>query len=343
MVEQTEKPRRPRWKTLLFVCALTGIVLMLGLGGFEVVLRVMYLEQEIFGRYLGGAAFVGDDELGFRHAPGYKGRAFRRDAFDCMVEIQANGLRQANYDAQMEYPSRVLILGDSFTLGLGVEEPAAFPSLIQPPLNSRHIGVINAGQTAYCTIQEIIWGRRLVETVQPNAVVLCMFSENDVIGDRDQRHRNVEVKFGRRLRKDRWLPILPVDYLRTHSYVWMFAEHQYSKNTRERRIVKYQRQAVLDTQEFIQPTLDALLGFDEFCRQHDIKFGVVLIPSTGNVPFDPLLKIAFDKAGIPYVDLAQARLGPRYRLRGDAHWNERGHQEVARFIAPFCLRLVKGE
>jgi lysophospholipase L1-like esterase len=343
MAEQARQVRRPWWKTLLFVCALLAIVLVVCLTGFEVALRAMYLEQEIFGRYLGGEAFVPDGELGFRHAPGFSGRAFRRGAFDCTVEIQANGLRQADYDEQMAHPVRVLLLGDSFTLGLGVAEEAAFASLIQPPLNSRGVGVINGGQTAYCTVQEVIWGRRLVETVAPRAVVLCLFSENDVIGDHYRRHENVEVRFGRRLRKDRWLPIAPVDYLRTHSYTWMFAEHQYSSKTRDRRIQGYQRQAALHTREFVQPTLDALLGFHEFCRQRDIRFGVVLIPSTGNVPFDPLLKRAFDQAGIPYIDLAQARLGRRHRLRGDAHWNERGHQAAARFIAPFCLRLVRDE
>ncbi len=218
MAERPRKTRRPRWKTLLFVCALIAVVLIVCAAGFEVALRVQYREEEIFGRYWAAGAFVPDKELGFRHAPGFSGRAFRRSAFDCPVEIQANGLRQANYATQLRHPRRLLILGDSFAFGLGVDERAAFPSLIQPPLNSRGVGVINGAQTSYCTAQEVGLGRRLVETVRPDGVVLCLFSENDVIGDYYKRYRNVEVRYGRRLRKNRWLPVAPVDYLRTHSY-----------------------------------------------------------------------------------------------------------------------------
>ena len=215
--------------------------------------------------------------------------------------------------------------------------------MIRPPLNSAGIGVINGAQTSYCTAQEVGWGRRLVETVRPDAVVVCLFTENDVIGDYYKRYRNVEVVYGRRLRKDRWLALAPVDYLRTHSYVWMFVEHRFRRQARDRGVAEYQRLAVFHTREFVQPTLDALSGFSEFCRQCGIKFGVVMIPSTGNAPFDPPLKRAFREAGIPYIHLPEAGLGVEHRFQGDAHWNERGHREAAKYIAPFCLRLLRDE
>ncbi len=123
----------------------------------------------------------------------------------------------------------------------------------------------------------------------------------------------------------------------------MFVEHRFRRKARDRGVPEYQRLAVFHTQEFVQPTLDALMGFDELCRQRGVRFGVVMIPSTGNAPFDAPLKRALRNADIPYVHLGEAGLGSGHRLRGDAHWSERGHREAARYIAPFGLRLLSDE
>ena len=120
----------------------------------EIVLRVLYREQDAIGSYFGAGAYVQDDLAGYRHTPGFQSEVYRRGAFVCRINIAQNGLRQSNFDAQRQYPKRVLLRGDSFTFGLGVAEEETFATRLQKALNLEGIGVINGGQTGYCVVQE---------------------------------------------------------------------------------------------------------------------------------------------------------------------------------------------
>ena len=309
----------------------------------EATLRCLYCRQDVNGGYWAGGAFEPDELTGFRHAAGFCGRAYRRGVFDCAVETQASGLRQANYASQVEYPKKLLLLGDSFAFGLGVEEADAFPTLIQPRLNASGVGVINGGQTGYCVAQEVAFGRRLADEVQPNVIILCICTENDVIDDYRRRYMNVEVWHGYRLRKDRWLPIAPVDYLRTHSFVWMCAARAIRKNKQDESTSEYQELALLRTKELLQPTREAIREFAGFCAQRRIKLGVLMIPPDKQTPVEAGLRRTLERTGIPFVDLARRGFGPQHCFRGDAHWNKRGHREAAEYVATLGLQLVDGE
>ena len=335
------RSKRPRWKTVLFAAATICGVLLLGAGATEIGLRIFLYEEEANGGYWAAGAFEADPAAGFCHAAGFHGRAYRKQAFDCPVEIQANHLRQKNYAEQMKYERRVLILGDSFTFGLGVNEEDAFPSLLQPMLNSRGIGVINGGQTAFCTDQEVAFGKRLAGEVKPDAILLCVFPENDVIGNYYKNHRSNDVINGYRLPGDRVLPLAPIDFLRTHSYLWMFVEHHYRSRTRESRLADYNRLAVENPAALMQPTFDNLLELRDFCRAEKIRLGVVLIPSVRKDPFMQPLKHVLRQLRVPMLDLTRAGFGAQHRFAADDHWNERGHAEVTRHLAPFCLEVLE--
>jgi hypothetical protein len=312
---QAGESRPSRRKKLFFAGIVAGLVVVCALPIAEVTLRILFCEEDMNGTYFAAGAFQADELTGFRQAGGFRGRAFRRGIFDCPVETQPNGLREANYAAQIAYPRKLLLLGDSFTFGLGVAEELTFASLIQPRLNAKGIGVVNGGQTAFCVEQEVAFGRRLSEQLDPAAIILCVCTENDVLGDYDESYKNVDVKYGCRLPKDRWLPIAPLDYLRTHSYLWMAVARAARKQGREERIPEYQRQAVFETRKLLVPTLAALTGFNDYCNRRGIRFGVVMIPPSERVPFDAPLKRSLKRAGIPSVDLAEKGFGPQHRFR----------------------------
>ena len=59
------------WISYLLILLLAAITLL------EVSLRILYREEAINGNYWGIGAFVQDADLGYRHAPGFRGYAYR--------------------------------------------------------------------------------------------------------------------------------------------------------------------------------------------------------------------------------------------------------------------------
>ena len=307
----------------------------------EIAMRAFAREQQANGNYWGIGAFEPDDLLGYRHAAGFRGYAYREGVFDCPVEIGPNNLRQSNVAEQAAFPRRLLILGDSMAFGLGVNEEATFATLAQGRFNPEGIGVIDGSQTGYSATQEVGFGIPLAERFHPDAIILSLYPENDIQGDYYAGFRNVEVKYGYRLRKNRWLPFAPFDYLRTHSYVLKFLEGMKNRVKSKLRSFEFARLAETRRAEVMQPTLDALGELQAYSAARDIRFGVLMIPAmAGESLFDEPLRTALGEAGIPFLDLGGGRLGREDYFGGDGHCNERGHAKIAEYLIPFGMSLV---
>lgn len=325
---------------IIYSSILLGATIVL----FEIILRCIYREEEINGNYWGLAAFQYDEILGYRHASGFKGFAYREGVFNCFVEISQYNLRQANIDEQLQFSRRVLILGDSFAFGLGVKEENGFANLLQKRLNSKGIGIINGSQTGYSPKQEVEFGMSLVPIVKPEVIILCLFLTNDIEGDYYEDYKNIEVKWGYRLSKQRRLPIEPFDFFRTHSYAWMLLKKEIAK--REKLIEKksFRFQNLMETvplDEIIQPTLEALRTLSWYSFSLNIKLGIVMIPeSGGETTFNTAIKFAFEKDKIHVLDLHEMDFSVKDYFQRDGHWNEYGHQKAANYIGPFIEELV---
>lgn len=109
-----------RFRKWIFAGLLAGLATFLGLLAAEAVLHVLLWEEEANDNYWGAGAFVADPQAGYRHEPGFRGRGFRRGAFDVPVATSELGLRQRDVEEQRGFPVRLLVLGDSFPFGLGV-------------------------------------------------------------------------------------------------------------------------------------------------------------------------------------------------------------------------------
>lgn len=328
-------------KQFLFWSVLVLLLFVGVMSILEIALRLIYREEEASGAYWRKGAFVADPEVGFRHAPGYTGAAFRAQNFDTPVAIGSNSLRQANFDAQMQYPNKLLILGDSFAFGLGVKEDANFASLIQTPLNAEGIGVINGAQVGYCVAQEAALGIRMSASLKPAAIVLAFFPRNDVIGDYSADYKNVEVKYGMLLWSRRALASAVTDYLRTHSYAGMILSSSLERQTKSEREKRFSRLARDSSEQVVQPTRAALTRLRDFCRDNGIKLGVMMIPPVnGESLFDEQFRTFFQQENIPLLDLGKKKFGRKKYFPTDGHWNEDGHQHAAELLAPFCLKLL---
>lgn len=122
-----------------------------------------------------------DPLLGWAHEPGQKG-IFETRQFRTLVQINQNGLRdrQHSYGRQNEI-KRILVLGDSFAWGYGVEESERFSQLLEKSLG---VEVINAGVSGYSTDQELLWYKNEGIKYETDLVILVL-AGNDV-GDNER-------------------------------------------------------------------------------------------------------------------------------------------------------------
>ena len=155
--------------TLVIVSTLGAVVLS------EIALRLMgfnpmYVspERDRFWKY--------DSLLGWAHEPGQEG-IFETPQFRTNVRINENGLRdrEHSYDRQNDI-ERILVLGDSFAWGYGVEESQRFSQLLEKALG---VEVINAGVSGYSTDQELLWYRNEGIKYETDLVILVV-AGNDV-------------------------------------------------------------------------------------------------------------------------------------------------------------------
>ncbi len=120
-----------------------------------------------------------DERLGWSLRPGASAdtrleNAARPGPDAAIAHINAAGLRGP--DVRRDEPRRILVLGDSFAFGVGVDDDhtlAAQLGLLLGPAWE----VLNGGVSGYSTDQELLWFERL-ESLRPEIVVLVV-CDND--------------------------------------------------------------------------------------------------------------------------------------------------------------------
>lgn len=164
-----------------------GILLALLL--LEVVLRLLWTPPA--GGYPEGL-FVADDAAGFRLAPLFHARHKTAD-YDVTLATNAQGFRGPEVPTRSQAPGlRVLVLGDSFAFGHGVEAEQAFPARLEARLRAggQPAVVVNAGVPGYGTHNAQALLESIAGDVEPDLVVLGFYAGNDFRNDH-------EAKFGR--------------------------------------------------------------------------------------------------------------------------------------------------
>jgi len=120
---------------------------------------------------------VADRQLSFAHVP-------NRSAFlmGVQVSINSHGLRDREY-SRSKPPDvyRIVMLGDSTTLGWGVALEQTVPKVLEAELNELHLPgynrfeVLNAGVGNYNTVQEVTHYLTYERDFHPDLVILQYF------------------------------------------------------------------------------------------------------------------------------------------------------------------------
>jgi hypothetical protein len=113
-----------------------------------------------------------DELLGWSQRPGFQERFTRRE-FSVDVRINSQGLRDRDYPLARTSKRRVLVLGDSFGWGYGVELHERFDEALE----QRNPGweIVNASVSGYGTDQELLYLRERGVAYRPDVVLLLLY------------------------------------------------------------------------------------------------------------------------------------------------------------------------
>ncbi|HXV14815.1 MAG TPA: GDSL-type esterase/lipase family protein [Candidatus Krumholzibacteria bacterium] len=99
------------------------------------------------------------------------------------IDINSLGLRDRDLEIDKRRTARrVLILGDSFVFGVGVNAGERFSDVLGRALPD-DVEVINAGVPGWGTDQEMLFYESSLRRLQPDVVVLTFLGQNDVVNN----------------------------------------------------------------------------------------------------------------------------------------------------------------
>jgi lysophospholipase L1-like esterase len=126
--------------------------------------------------------FVRDRATGYRLAANYTGYESNRIEYRVTVHTDALAMRVPVRAPAGDGRPRVLVLGDSFVFGQGVEAQDAWPAQLELALAARGdtVAVLNGGIPGYSTLDEAAWLSAYGLAQHPRRVVLGVFLGNDL-------------------------------------------------------------------------------------------------------------------------------------------------------------------
>ena len=319
----------------------------------EIALRVMgfkplYVspERDRFWKY--------DSLLGWVHQPGQEG-IFETPQFRTSVRINQKGLRDREHSYQRKTDNeRIVVLGDSFAWGYGVEESERFSQLLEKSLG---VEVINAGVSGYSTDQELLWYKNEGIKYEPDLVILVL-AGNDV-GDNDRQLVNTiyykprfVLEDGRLVLKGYPVPktspqgrfVYSVSqrsafaYFLVQRYFDLLSLYSRVKANADR--IDSQRSGTSIKSEPFKLTLALIDEIRNTAKSRKAKFMIVTTDRWWNSPSSETYKDfinALRTEGFMVLDVeSMPGFDPEVMLiPEDGHWNQVGHKFVAEEIEAF--------
>ena len=304
-----------------------------------------------------------DSLLGWKNRPGASGWFSMPDS-RTRVQINSRGLRDVEHGARDRRRPRILVLGDSFTWGFGVEQGERYTDWLARLLGPG-VEVINAGVSGYGTDQELLYYRTDGFRYQPD-VLLLEFELEDVMNNTHAvqytypkpyftlEHatlslRNVpvptrEAPWWQRYSLDRALPPPPTRwwttkrFLRDHLLSYTFIVDG------TRALLERYREPAIDNVEAV--TAAVLLELKRETARHGAELVIMMLPSKDAVLEDAhqawwdAYRAFFREHWFRYVDLrplfrAATVRGQQLYFAVDAHWNREGHHTGALAVGAY--------
>lgn len=338
-------------QNVLIPAAISAILLLLVEGS----VRLLAPQRTRMEMLAGESLAVKDVSLGHRLRPGAVAVDHALE-FTARYEINAQGLRDdVVYGAsKTEGSTRFLVLGDSFTFGVGNDYEQIWPVLAERAVaaRGRSVELVKAGVPDYDTRREVLSLSRLFAQTTPDVVIL-VFLTNDVFtndplesdgGDRAQQGAIGADDKNETLHSVILLERLLMNNDRLYSALYRLTP----------RREYFEVPPTAELQSRLSNTSSLLREAARFCRERSVPFVVLSIPQQ----FQVLVEgrgYRYEGMDMHYIDHELERLAGQegfrwistldtlaatYRAdredlyyRFDGHLNERGNRVVADYLA----------
>jgi len=334
-------------------------VILAVLTAFEVALRIAIPYKPNLD------AYIDDPEVGKVLRPGFRGSDFRKH-----VEINSHGMRDREFSVKKP-PGifRILVLGDSWTFGAGVETEDSWPKRLEAILNQERGGgfeVVNTGVPGYETFNEAVVYARDRAKFEHDLVVVGLYPVNDVHAKKERYASESALR--ERSPLLHWI----VNFPNRHFY-FLHWYRQWRKARADRRCAEfYARTTALpddhpdrhafgpreedwtalynDAYSGWVTMKESLVSIGRTASTHGARGVVVLFPDLRDLRryteychprVAPKIRRAVEEAGLVFVDLEEdfrAYQGREIEIAlgsdwGSTHPGPPGHDLIARAIA----------
>lgn len=296
-----------------------------------------------------------DSLMGWTHRPGVKVHQ-TYDERTVTYKINDKGFRDSlvvAYKKNLER-KRIVIIGDSFTFGHGVEETERYGNRLKEKLGN--VDMINLGVSGYSTAQQYLTLKNEGFKYQPDLVILGLYMSNI--------NRNLDTVSRPFLsfNGDSLVPVnVPINYKaaltvsdeQPYTYGWL-ETHLKSVQIIEERL-NYLMRRIDPLPQYEDGQVGWLLlkkiikEMNDRCKKRDCDLVVILIPNQGfyggtleywtsKKPFEQMIRFTKEE-NIPCINLLPtlSEYTKNHSLnsiliKGDGHWNALGHMLVADYI-----------
>ena len=276
-----------------------------------------------------------------------------------MVNTNHEGLRDYEYPFEKDSTTyRILVLGDSFPFGWGIEMDETYPKILERTLNNtqpipgiRKYEVINSGVYGYGTKQELLYYRQRGSTYHPDLVILSFF-KNDVEDSRQDLQKlyrkslfsdyfklfaylRYKQKFFRKhqrlplepIHQDPYFPGFKKDFDSTLSLIKELAQ-DVSRQQSQFLVIESPSEIVVNPEAVIKKKYDIPWSPDLVSRN-------ILKPSRMLNDYCRQEKIPFYSLNSSFIQHSSQPLF----FDKDHHWTPRGHQLAAASMYDYLLTI----
>ena len=168
-------------KRLALPIGMLALSLLLSLLAAEMLIRLVRPQPRLV---ISPGGFYSPDPPGrYRLSPGYRGRIYNRAEYSNDIRINEAGLRGPEIGPGSADALRILVIGDSFVFGVGVEDAETFTAVLAAGLTREGVVAegLNAGIPAFGVPDAEDWLRRHGVDLEPDIVILAIFLGNDLV------------------------------------------------------------------------------------------------------------------------------------------------------------------